>query len=198
MSARRRPASTSSRTPANIDPERVAAAITPRTRAIILPVHYAGHPAELDAIEAIAAQREHRAAPGGRRARAARRRTEAGRSGPGPNPVAFSFYATKNLTTAEGGMLTADAEFLERARVVSLHGMSRDAWKRVRRGGPWYYDIVIPGFKYNMTDIQAALGRLQLSELERLPDRRRADRAQYHGAFGGDDALERRRSSART
>src|SRR5204862_1660 len=76
--------------------------------------------------------------------------------GSGANPVAFSFYATKNLTTAEGGMLTGDAAFLERARTLSLHGMSRDAWTRYDRGGSWFYEVVAPGFQYNMTDIQPA------------------------------------------
>src|SRR5206468_68868 len=78
------------------------------------------------------------------------------------NPVAFSFYATKNLATGEGGMLTASPECLAQARVVSLHGMSRDAWKRYDKGGSWYYEVMLPGFKYNMTDIQAALGVWQL------------------------------------
>ena len=70
------------------------------------------------------------------------------RIGSGSNPVAFSFYATKNLTTAEGGMLTGEPDLIERARVLSLHGMSRDAWKRYDKGGSWYYEVVAPGFKY--------------------------------------------------
>jgi dTDP-4-amino-4,6-dideoxygalactose transaminase len=83
--------------------------------------------------------------------------------GSGSNPTAFSFYATKNLTTAEGGMLTGAAELLERARVLSLHGMSRDAWKRYDKGGSWYYEVVAPGFKYNMTDIQAKSDHMTLA-----------------------------------
>jgi len=79
--------------------------------------------------------------------------------------VAFSFYATKNLTTAEGGMLTGEHSFLERARLLSLHGLSRDAWKRYDKGGSWRYEVLAPGFKYNMTDIQAALGLWQLRKL---------------------------------
>src|SRR5258706_8104556 len=106
------------------------------------------------------------------------------------NPVAFSFYATKNLTTGEGGMLTADAEFLTRARVVSLHGMSRDAWKRYDRGGSWFYEVVVPGFKYNMTDIQSALGLWQLRKLAGFQERRRAVVRMYDAAFAGEDALE--------
>jgi len=93
--------------------------------------------------------------------------------------VAFSFYATKNLTTAEGGMLTGSPEFLEKARVASLHGMSRDAWKRYDKGGSWYYEVVMPGFKYNMPDIMAAMGLAQMRKLERMQDRRRAIVARY-------------------
>ncbi len=76
--------------------------------------------------------------------------------------TAFSFYATKNLTTAEGGMLTGSPERIAEARVLSLHGMSRDAWQRYSAEGSWFYEVVAPGFKYNMTDIQAAIGLVQL------------------------------------
>jgi dTDP-4-amino-4,6-dideoxygalactose transaminase len=110
--------------------------------------------------------------------------------GSGSNPAAFSFYATKNLTTAEGGMLTADAEFLARARILSLHGMSRDAAQRYQAGGHWAYEILAPGFKYNMTDIQAALGLWQLRKLARFQRRRREVMAAYQAAFAGEEALE--------
>jgi dTDP-4-amino-4,6-dideoxygalactose transaminase len=99
------------------------------------------------------------------------------------NPAAFSFYPTKNITTAEGGMLTGAPEFLERARVIGLHGMSRDAWRRYQKGGSWAYDVVMPGFKYNMTDIQAALGIAQLPKLDRFQARRRQIVAAYQNAF---------------
>src|SRR5439155_17167995 len=83
--------------------------------------------------------------------------------------TAFSFYATKNLTTGEGGMLTTNrADVEERARVMTLHGMNRDAWKRYDRGGSWYYEVVAPGYKYNLSDLQAALGLVQLRRLEEL------------------------------
>jgi len=167
----------------NIDPAAVARAITPRTKAI-LPVHFAGHPADLGALEThgvtIVEDAAH-ALPATYQGR---------RIGSGRNPVAFSFYATKNLTTAEGGMLTGDPEFLDRARVVSLHGMSRDAWKRYDQGGSWRYDILLPGFKYNMTDIQASIGLCQLRKLDAFDQRRRAVVAQYHAAFADDEALE--------
>jgi dTDP-4-amino-4,6-dideoxygalactose transaminase len=171
----------------NIDPARVEAAITPRTRAL-LPVHYAGHPANLDALGELASRHQlvmledaAHALPAAFRGRPI---------GSGTNPVAFSFYATKNLTTAEGGMLTGDPEFLARARMVSLHGMNREASNRYQQGGSWFYEVLLPGFKYNMTDIQAALGVWQLRKLARHQDRRRAIVSQYDNAFGDDPALE--------
>ena len=171
----------------NLDPAAVAAAVTPRTRAI-LPVHYAGHPADLDAVSGIALARGLQVVEDAAHALPARYR---GRPiGSGPNPVAFSFYATKNITTAEGGMLTGSPQFLERARVLSLHGMSRDAWKRYGRGGNWRYEVLAPGFKYNMTDIQAAIGRCQLKKLASFQERRREVVRRYHEAFRDEDALE--------
>ena len=171
----------------NIDPAAIEAAITPRTRAII-PVHYAGHPVELDAIRALAARHGLIVVEDAAHAVAARYR---GRPiGASDNPVAFSFYATKNMTTAEGGMLTGSEAFVERARIVSLHGMSREAWKRYHKGGSWFYEILLPGFKYNMTDIQAALGLCQLQRLEAF-QRRRAEIADaYLRAFADEEALE--------
>jgi dTDP-4-amino-4,6-dideoxygalactose transaminase len=97
--------------------------------------------------------------------------------------VAFSFYATKNLTTAEGGMLTGDPEMIERGIVASLHGMDRDAWKRHDKGGTWRYDVVMPGFKYNMSDLQAALGLQQLRRLDGFAARRRELAAAYADAL---------------
>jgi len=171
----------------NLDPGLVAAALTPRTRAI-LPVHYAGHPAALDPIGDIAR-------PGGLAviedaAHALPAKYKGRPIGSGANPVAFSFYPTKNMTTAEGGMLTGDAALLERARTVSLHGMTRDAWSRYDRGGQWFYEVVLPGFKYNMTDIQAALGMWQLRKLAAFQERRRAVVRLYTEAFADQDALE--------
>ncbi|MBW6394563.1 DegT/DnrJ/EryC1/StrS aminotransferase family protein [Thermus sp. SYSU G05001] len=171
----------------NIDPLQIERALTPRTRAI-LPVHYAGHPVDLDAIFELARPRgiivledAAHALPASYKGR---------RIGSSGNPVAFSFYATKNLTTAEGGMLTGDPEFIERARVLSLHGMSRDAWKRYDKGGSWYYEVVAPGFKYNMTDIQASLGLWQLRKLEAFQRRRREVVKKYNEAFQQVEALE--------
>jgi dTDP-4-amino-4,6-dideoxygalactose transaminase len=171
----------------NIDPSRIERAISPRTRAIMV-VHYCGHPAELDTIREIAASRQLAVIEDAAHALPAEYR---GRLiGSGANLTAFSFYATKNLTTAEGGMLTGDPALLDRCRIISLHGMSRDAWKRYDKGGSWQYEVLLPGFKYNMTDIQAAIGLQQLRKLSRMQERRRGIVAAYAAAFNGEPALE--------
>jgi dTDP-4-amino-4,6-dideoxygalactose transaminase len=171
----------------NVAPAAVAAAISPRTRAI-LPVHYAGHPVDLDPIWDLA--RQHRLAVIEDAAHAIPAKYNGRVIGSSGNPVAFSFYATKNLTTAEGGMLTGDPGFLERVRVLSLHGISGDAWKRYGKGGRWRYEVLEPGFKYNMTDIQAALGLWQLRKLAAFQQRRHEVVRQYAEAFRGVAALE--------
>lgn len=171
----------------NIDPKQVERAITPRTKAILV-VHYAGHPVDLDLIQQIAESKNLLVLEDAAHALPAKYK---GRYiGSGSNPVAFSFYATKNLTTGEGGMLTGASDFIERARVVSLHGMTRDAWRRYDKGGSWYYEVVYPGFKYNMTDIQAAIGLWQLRKLDFFQKRRRQVVQRYNEAFQGIDALE--------
>ena len=172
---------------ANIAPALVDRAVTPRTKAII-PVHYAGHPVELDAIREIAAT--HRLAVVEDAAHALGAFYRGCPVGSGTNPVAFSFYATKNLTTAEGGALVASEAFLQRARVLSLHGMSQEARQRYDEGGKWFYEVVCPGFKYNMTDLQAAIGLVQLKRFEAFQRRRRAIAARYVASFAGCDALE--------
>lgn len=164
----------------NISPPKVEAAITPRTRAI-LPVHYAGHPCDMDPILDIARRHGLKVIEDAAHALPARYKDRmVGTIG---DLTAFSFYATKNLTTAEGGMLTGSPELVERARVLSLHGMSRDAWKRYGREGSWYYEVVYPGFKYNMTDIQASIGLHQLRKLPRFQERRRLVVDAYNRAF---------------
>ena len=171
----------------NIDPRLIRAAITPKTKAI-LPVHFAGHPVELAEINAIADEYGLAIVEDAAHAIGAKYQgTPIGGTG---NPTAFSFYATKNLTTGEGGMLTGDSKFLERARVISLHGMSREAWKRYQQGGTWRYDLVAPGFKYNMTDIQASLGTWQLKRFESYQRRRREIAALYNNAFRELPSLE--------
>jgi dTDP-4-amino-4,6-dideoxygalactose transaminase len=171
----------------NIDPAAIEAVLTPRTRAILV-VHYAGHPADLDPIRDIAARRGLGIMEDAAHALPARYK---GRLiGSSTNPVSFSFYATKNLTTGEGGMLTGAPDFLARARTLGLHGMSRDAWKRYGPSGSWFYEVNEPGFKYNMTDVQAAMGLAQLRKLDRFQQRRREIVAAYNEAFQSLEALE--------
>ena len=171
----------------NLDPRAVEAAVTPRTRAI-LAVHYAGHPVELDSMRDIAGR--HRLALIEDAAHAIPASYKGRLVGSTDNPVAFSFYATKNLTTGEGGMLTGSPELIARARTLALHGMSRDAWKRYGPGGSWFYEVEHPGFKYNMTDIQAAMGLAQLRQLAEFQRRRRQIAEVYREAFQDVDALE--------
>lgn len=170
-----------------LDPQCVAEKITPRTKAI-MPVHFAGHPAEMAALLALAEQHQLFVIEDAAHALPA---TYAGRMiGTLGDFTAFSFYATKNLTTAEGGMLTGTPQRIAEARLWSLHGMNRDAWKRYSAEGSWYYEVVLPGFKYNMTDIQAAIGMVQLNRLAHFQARRREVVAQYQAAFGALEALQ--------
>jgi dTDP-4-amino-4,6-dideoxygalactose transaminase len=166
----------------NIDPKAVEAAITPRTKGII-PVHYAGHPVDMDAIQKIADR--HGLFVLEDAAHALPSRYNGRLIGSGSNLVAFSFYATKNLATAEGGMLVGPSDILDRARTVGLHGMSRAAWNRYGKGGSWKYDIEMPGFKYNMTDMAAALGLHQLRRLDEFQLKRAAISKQYYEGLNG-------------
>ena len=179
----------------NIDPDQVEAAVK-RTKGVkaILPVHLYGHPAEMDRIYDIARRHGLAVVEDAAHSLPARYRGRMiGAPADGmdvPNLVAFSFYATKNLTTGEGGMLTGPPELLDEARVWSLHGMSRDAFKRYTSEGSWRYDVVLPGFKYNMPDVQAAIGIHQLEHLDEMQKRRRAIVAQYDEAIGQLEELE--------
>jgi len=172
----------------NIDPARVAEAITPRTKAII-PVHFGGHPVDMEPIMEMA--RRHNLYVIEDAAHALPSTYCGMRVGAIGHLTAFSFYATKNLTTAEGGMLTGDPALVDRARVWSLHGMNRDAWKRYSSTGSWYYEVTAPGFKYNMTDIQAAIGLVQIKRLGQMQDQRRAVFERYHEAFRDMVAVQR-------
>jgi dTDP-4-amino-4,6-dideoxygalactose transaminase len=165
----------------NIDPDQIEARITPRTRAI-LPVHFAGHPCRMDAILALARARGLRVIEDA--AHAIESASPAGKVGAIGDFTAFSFYATKNLTTGEGGLLTAEDDALaERARLLSLHGISRDAWKRYAPDGPLHWETLAPGYKYNMFDIQAALGLAQLERLEAWWEIRAAHVRRYRAAL---------------
>ncbi len=161
----------------NLDPDDIARKVTPRTRAI-MPVHFAGHAAPMDEILAIA--RQHRLAVIEDAAHALPAAYRGRRIGTIGDVTAFSFYANKNLTTGEGGMLTlADAALEERLRTRRLHGMNRHAWRRYSAEGSWRYDVSYPGFKYNMTDIAAAMGLVQLRRLPAMHRRRQQIVALY-------------------
>lgn len=165
----------------NLNPMLLEQAITPRTRAIIV-VHFAGLPAEMDGIMAIARTHNLPVIEDAAHAFPARYRGRA--IGSIGDMTAFSFYATKALTTGEGGMLTtAHAEFAERVAQMSLHGISRDAWKRYSAEGSWYYEVLHAGYKYNMTDLTAAIGLHQLARSEWLLERRRVIARHYTEAF---------------
>jgi dTDP-4-amino-4,6-dideoxygalactose transaminase len=165
-----------------------------RARAII-PMHFGGQMVDVDAIRALAAEhglaviedaahtlpafyRPHAAAPW----RAV---------GTTADITCFSFYANKCITTGEGGMaVTDDDARAERMRLMSLHGMSKDAWKRYTAAGSWYYEVVAPGFKYNLTDIASAIGRVQLRRADELWKQRCAAVAMYAAALGDVPGLE--------
>jgi len=149
---------------ANIDPELVERAITPRTK-VILPVHIAGEPCDMDAIMDIARRRRLKVLEDA--AHAIGTVYKGRHVGTLGDAAAFSFYANKTMTTGEGGALATDDEALsERVRVLTLHGMTKDAWNRYDAGGSWKYDIREFGFKDNLTDIAAGLGRSQLKKIE--------------------------------
>jgi dTDP-4-amino-4,6-dideoxygalactose transaminase len=161
----------------NLSLEDVEGKITPKTRAII-PVHFAGHPCPMNPILALAAAKGLTVVEDAAHAIPARYR---GRNVGTLSPLtAFSFYATKTLTTGEGGMVTTDDDSLaDRISLMRLHGMSHDAWKRYTAEGSWRYEIMEAGYKYNLTDPQAALGMIQLSKSEQMW-RRRAEIAQKY------------------
>ena len=179
----------------NLDPSRVADAVRQESAVrAIMPVHLHGHPADMDSIDAIARRHETAVIEDAAHAlpAACTGRTVGGSRGDA-FPVAltaFSFYATKNLTTAEGGMLTGSAALVDEARVWSLHGMSRDAWKRYSDEGSWYYEVTRPGFKYNMMELQAAIGLQQLRRLPAMQARRGEIVQRYTAALSGMEALE--------
>jgi dTDP-4-amino-4,6-dideoxygalactose transaminase len=169
-----------------LDPARVAEAITARTK-VILPVHYAGHPADLDPLFALAGSRGIAVLEDA--AHALPTRYKRVLVGSRSSLAAFSFYATKNLSTVEGGALTGDPALVEKARILGHHGMDRDAWKRFDRSGSWRYEVVMPGYKYNMTDLQAGIGLRQLLRLEGFQVRRRQVVAAYQAGLEGLEAL---------
>ena len=186
----------------NIDPQRIEDTLKSEIRIpkseikAVLPVHLYGHPCEMEQILRLASHNHWAVIEDAAHALPARYKgrligsPDPHSEGHIPNLICFSFYATKNLTTAEGGMLIGPPTILEKARVLSLHGMNRDAWKRYSSEGSWYYEVVAAGFKYNLTDIAAALGLHQLRRLPLLHARRGQIAARYHEAFSKLEGLE--------
>ncbi len=165
----------------NLDPEAVARVLTPRTRAI-LPVHFAGRACDMDALMDLAAR--HGLAVIEDCAHAIETEHRGRKAGTMGDFGCFSFYSTKNVVTGEGGMVIAKSPaHLDRIRVLGLHGMSKDAWKRFSDEGFKHYDVVAAGFKYNMMDLQAAIGIHQLSRVEAWWKRRAAIWERYQLAF---------------
>jgi dTDP-4-amino-4,6-dideoxygalactose transaminase len=169
----------------NIDPDRLEAAVTPRTKAIV-PVHFAGLACDMDRILEIARVHDLRVVEDAAHALPATYRdTLVGSLG--SDAAVFSFYATKTLATGEGGMIvTRHPEIAERCRIMRLHGISRDAFDRYTAREPaWRYEVVAPGYKYNMTDLAASLGIHQLRKAFLFHCRRREMAARYdHGLAG--------------
>lgn len=171
----------------HVDVQEIERAITPRTRAIV-PVHYAGVPCDMDAILQLAER--HRLLVIEDAAHAFPSSYKGRMIGTIGHMTCFSFYATKTITTGEGGMITtASPDFADRLRMLALHGISRDAWNRYTATGTWRYDILETGYKYNLTDVQAALGLAQLAKAEELRVRRAAIAAQYSQALSYMDAF---------
>lgn len=187
-------------TDCNVTPQAIEAAITPRTRAI-MPVHYGGQACDLAAIYPIAARHNLAVVEDAAHVVGATYQghhigstslAEHLHDGAGVRSASvFSFYATKNMTTGEGGMIAAtDDELAEWMRLLTLHGMSRDAWKRYTSAGSWYYEALAPGYKANMTDIQAALGIHQLRRLNGFIATRQRYARMYDEAFAGLPEIE--------
>ncbi len=172
---------------ANIDPALIERAITPRTKAII-PVHFAGEPCDMDTIMALA--RAHGVKVLEDAAHAVGSQYRGRHIGHIGDATAFSFYATKNMTTGEGGALaTDDQELSEHVRLLTLHGITKDGWNRYGAGGTWKYDIAEFGFKDNLTDLAAALGRRQLRKLDRLTEQRTRVAQRYFANLRDEDLI---------
>lgn len=171
----------------NIDVDKVADVVRRERIDAIIPVHVAGEPCELDRLREVAGtipivEDAAHSLP-----------TKLGERiiGSLSEFTCFSFYATKTLSTGEGGMLTTNNDaYADRCRIMSLHGISRDAWKRYTAEGTWAYEIVAPGYKYNLTDIAGALGLVQLAKVDAMRIRRAEIAARYDAAFGSVPELE--------
>lgn len=171
-----------------MDVAKIEEKITPRTRAIV-PVHYAGHPCDMDPIMELAHKNNLVVIEDA--AHALETKYKGRKIGNLGNPTAFSFYANKNITTGEGGMLTLeDGSMADQIRILRLHGISRDAWKRFGKSGFVHWDFEMPGYKFNMTDINAAMGIHQLKKTRRFLELRKQYAFLYDQAFSKIPELE--------
>ena len=179
----------------NVDPDSITRRITERTRATV-PVHLGGLACQMGQIWKLASDRglfvvEDAAHGAGSHYQGSSLGGFNKSCNAGSDAVAFSFYATKNMTTGEGGMVTTeDEELAERMRRLCLHGISNDAWGRYAERGSWYYEVLDRGFKYNMSDMQAAMGVVQLRRLESFIETRGRYARMYNAAFADVDELE--------
>lgn len=167
-----------------ISPEEIEQKITKRTKAVI-PVHFGGHPVELGAIKEIA--KKHDLVVIEDAAHAIGAEYGGRKIGNGGSTCVFSFHAVKNVTTAEGGAVTTeDAKVVDGLKLYSLHGQTKDAFSKLKAGG-WIYDIAVPGYKFNLTDIQAAIGIEQLKRIEKNQKKRESIAIQYEKLLGAYD-----------
>jgi dTDP-4-amino-4,6-dideoxygalactose transaminase len=165
----------------HMDPDQLASHITSKTKAI-LPVHYGGFASGMDSILEIARERSLKVVEDA--AHALPSRYKGRMVGTLGDITCFSFYATKTITTGEGGMVvTENEEYADRIRILALHGISRDAWMRYAAEGSWRYDILDVGYKYNLTDLQAAIGLVQLAKCKSMRQRRAALATRYTRAI---------------
>jgi perosamine synthetase len=171
----------------NIDTEDATRRITQKTKAII-PVHLGGQPCDMDEIQTIARRHHLRVIEDAAHALPSEYRGK--RVGQISEFTCFSFYATKTLTTGEGGMITTDNQVAaDRIRLMRLHGIERDAWKRYRADGSWFYEVLEAGFKYNLTDIQSAMGLVQLAKCDAMRQAREVIAQQYSAAFSSFEGI---------
>jgi dTDP-4-amino-4,6-dideoxygalactose transaminase len=167
----------------NIDPSKIEAKITEKTRAIIV-VHFAGRPCEMDSI--LDLTRKYQLALIEDCAHALEAEYRGKKAGTFGDLGCFSFYVTKNIITGEGGMaITNNTDYADRIKIMALHGMSKDAWKRFSDSGYKHYHVIYPGFKYNMMDLQAALGIHQLPRVDKYWHKRQSIWNTYQEAFRG-------------
>ena len=171
----------------NIDPKEIEKAITKNTK-VIIPVHYGGQPCDMDEILDIARKNNLYIIEDAAHALPSFYKGKI--IGTLGDVTCFSFYATKTLATGEGGMICTDnEEVAKRCSIMRLHGINSDAWKRYSEEGSWYYEVIAPGYKYNFTDIQAALGLAQLKKINELQAKRKEIFDLYNEGFEDNEFI---------